>query len=92
MSFFDGHQDLTQKKTEGTKARYYIIKYSVKPCTACSSGISALKESRQKDCQLEDSLVHITYTSLSKPNCFYNHKPRLIGGADFNQDGGLGHI
>lgn len=55
------------------KARYYSIKYSVKPTVAYSSGISALKELRQKDYQLGDSLVHITYTSLSKPNCYYNH-------------------
>lgn len=62
-----------QTKTEQTKARYYSIKYSVKPCMACSSGISALKELRQEDCQVEESLVHITRTPLSKPNCYYNH-------------------
>lgn len=40
---------------------------------AGSLGISALKELRQKDYQLEDSLVHITCTPLNKPNCYYNH-------------------
>lgn len=38
----------------------------------CSSGISALKELRQKDYQLEDIVVHIICTPLNKQNCYYN--------------------
>lgn len=61
----------------------------------CSSGISALKELRQKDYQLEDSVVHIICTPLNKPNCYYNQSRGSLvvqNVDDFNRDRSLGHL
>lgn len=61
----------------------------------CSSEISALKELRQKDCQLENSLVHITCTPLNKPNCYYSQSQGSLvvqNVDDFNGDRSLGYL